>query len=173
MRTQNPSSAILTVITEFCSDFKSVLEGNSNELSSNELSGGARISFVLHEIFNNAVKSFDPFDTVKDVDIRTIMYNSSGSAPSVFVGTTAFEVIVKQQIKRLEEPSVKCTTMIYEELLRILGHLLQKPVCLRTLVILDLTICTYRFSRDTRICEKDSIRSSIISSRGLFRRRQN
>ena len=42
-----------------------------------ELSGGARISFVLHETYTSAIKSFDPFDTVKDVDIRTIMYNSA------------------------------------------------------------------------------------------------
>lgn len=105
-----------------------MLDGSSHELSANELSGGARISFVLHEIFNNGVKSIDPFDNVKDVDIRTIMYNSSGSAPSLFVGTMAFEVIVKQQIRRLEEPSLKCITMIFDELTRILGQLLQKPI---------------------------------------------
>lgn len=91
----NTSSQILSIITEFCSDFRTMLDGSANDLSANELSGGARISFVMHEIFANAIKSFDPFDAVKDVDIRTIMYNSSGSAPALFVGTTAFEVIVK------------------------------------------------------------------------------
>ena len=44
------------------------------------------------------------------------------------MGTTAFEVIVKQQIKRLEDPSLKCINMIYDELVRILAQLLQKPV---------------------------------------------
>jgi len=92
----------------------------------NELSGGARISFVFHELFNNGVKSIDPFDQVKDGDIRTILYNSSGSTPSLFVGTQAFEVIVKQQIKRLEEPGLKCCQLVYDELIRILGQLLQK-----------------------------------------------
>lgn len=70
----------------------------------------------------------DPFDQVKDVDIRTILYNSSGSSPALFVGTAAFEILVKQQIRRLEEPSLKCCTMIYDELIRILNALLQKPV---------------------------------------------
>lgn len=70
---------ILSIITEFCNDYRGVLEGSSNDLSSMELSGGARISFVLHEIFANAIKSFDPLDSVKDVDIRTILYNSSVS----------------------------------------------------------------------------------------------
>lgn len=45
----------------------------------NELSGGARISFVFHELYSNGVKSLDPYDQVKDADIRTILYNSSAS----------------------------------------------------------------------------------------------
>lgn len=117
---------VLSVITEFTNEFRTVIDGNTNDLSLNELSGGARISFVFHELFNTGVKSIDPFDQVKDGDIRTILYNSSGQTPSLFVGTQAFEIIVKQQIKRLEEPSVKCCQLVYDELIRILGQLLQK-----------------------------------------------
>jgi len=40
----------------------------------------------------------------------------------------AFEAIVKQQIKRLEEPALKCCQLIYDELIRILGQLLGKVV---------------------------------------------
>lgn len=119
-------NVVLSVITEFCSEFRTTIDGNTNDLSLNELSGGARISFVFHELFNNGVRSIDPFDQVKDGDIRTILYNSSGSTPSLFVGTAAFEVIVKQQIKRLEEPGLKCCQLVYDELIRILGQLLGK-----------------------------------------------
>lgn len=73
----NSSSVVLSVITEFASEFRSAIDGNTNDLSLNELSGGARISFVFHELFNNGVKGIDPFDQVKDGDIRTILYNSS------------------------------------------------------------------------------------------------
>lgn len=121
-------NVILSVITEFTSEFRSTIDGNTNDLSVNELSGGARISFVYHELFNQGVKSIDPFDQVKDGDIRTMLYNSSGSTPSLFVGTAAFEVIVKQQIKRLEDPSLKCCQLVYDELIRILGQLLTKIV---------------------------------------------
>ena len=51
-----------------------------------------------------------------------------GSSPALFVGTTAFEVIVKQQIKRLEDPSLKCCQLVYDELVRILAQLLAKNV---------------------------------------------
>ncbi|KAL4401812.1 vacuolar protein sorting-associated protein 1 [Malassezia pachydermatis] len=119
-------NVVLSIITDFCNEFRQVIDGNSNDLSVNELAGGARISFVFHELFSNGVKSIDPFDSVKDADIRTILYNSSGSSPALFVTTSAFEVIVKQQIRRLEEPSLKCCALVYDELVRILSQLLAK-----------------------------------------------
>ncbi|MCJ1330802.1 vacuolar protein sorting-associated protein 1 [Thelotrema lepadinum] len=124
----NSGNVILTIITEFCNEYRTVLEGSNQELSNIELSGGARISFVFHELYSNGVKAVDPFDHVKDIDIRTILYNSSGSSPALFVGTTAFELIVKQQIKRLEEPSLRCISLIYDELVRILAQLLTKSM---------------------------------------------
>ncbi|KAF9484891.1 hypothetical protein BDN70DRAFT_871869 [Pholiota conissans] len=127
----NSGNIVLSVITEFTSEFRTTIDGNTNDLSLNELSGGARISFVFHELFNNGVKTIDPFDQVKDGDIRTILYNSSGSTPALFVGTAAFEVIVKQQIKRLEDPSIKCCQLVYDELIRILGQLLAKVQAFR------------------------------------------
>ncbi|KAK0727196.1 Dynamin central region-domain-containing protein [Lasiosphaeria miniovina] len=124
----NSANIVLNIITEFTNEWRTVLDGNNTELSSTELSGGARISFVFHELYANGVKAVDPFDQVKDVDIRTILYNSSGSSPALFVGTTAFELIVKQQIKRLEEPSLKCASLVYDELVRILTQLLGKQL---------------------------------------------
>ncbi|KDQ59640.1 hypothetical protein JAAARDRAFT_126583 [Jaapia argillacea MUCL 33604] len=127
----NSSNIVLSIITEFTSEFRAAIDGNTNDLSLNELSGGARISFVFHELFNQGVRGIDPFDQVKDGDIRTILYNSSGSTPALFVGTTAFEVIVKQQIKRLEDPSIKCCQLVYDELIRILGQILTKVQAFR------------------------------------------
>jgi dynamin 1-like protein len=124
----NPANIVLNIITEFSNEFRTVLEGHSSELSSVELSGGARIAFVYHELYNNGIKAVDPFDQVKDIDIRYFLYNSSGSSPALFVGTMAFEIIVKQQIKRLEEPSLRCVSLIYDELVRILGQLVNKPL---------------------------------------------
>ena len=124
----NSGNIILNIITEFSQEYRTVLEGSSQELSNVELSGGARISFVFHELYSNGVKAVDPFDQVKDIDIRTLLYNSSGPSPALFVGTTAFELIVKQQIKRLEEPSLKCVSLVYDELVRILSQLLTKQM---------------------------------------------
>lgn len=86
---ESPASIALNMITNFSKDYNGILSGEAKELSSQELSGGARISFVFHEIFKNGINSLDPFDQIKDGDIRTIMHNTSGSAPSLFVGTQA------------------------------------------------------------------------------------
>ena len=76
------SNLILNIITEFTNEYRTIIDGTSNEISSDELSGGARISFVFHEIYGAAIRSMDPFDQIKDVDIRTILYNSSVSLQS-------------------------------------------------------------------------------------------
>ena len=63
--------------------------------------------------------------------MRTILYNSLGSSRALFVGTMAFEVIVKKQITRLEEPSLRCCTLVYDELVRIVAQLLAKNTSFR------------------------------------------
>lgn len=80
------ANLVLNIITEFCTEFRTIIDGNSNDLTSFELSGGARISFVFHELYSNGVKSVDPLEQIKDVDIRTILYNSSVSIlPSFYI----------------------------------------------------------------------------------------
>jgi hypothetical protein len=68
---------------------------------------------------------FEPSSTI----VRCVppTFNYQGSSPALFVGTAAFEVLVKQQIRRLEDPSLKCVGMVYDELVRILNKLLQRP----------------------------------------------
>lgn len=124
---ESPTSIALNMITNFTKDYNGILDGEAKELTSQELTGGARISFVFHEIFKNGINALDPFDQIKDGDIRTIMHNTSGSAPSLFVGTQAFEVLVKQQIHRMEEPAARCINLIFDELVRILSQIISQP----------------------------------------------
>ncbi|KAF6060612.1 Dynamin central region family protein [Candida albicans] len=78
---ESPASIALSMITNFSKDYTGILDGESKELSSQELSGGARISFVFHEIFKNGVNAIDPFDQIKDADIRTLCIIPSGRHP--------------------------------------------------------------------------------------------
>ncbi|CAF0911454.1 unnamed protein product [Brachionus calyciflorus] len=43
-----------------------------------------------------------------------------GPRPSLFVPEVSFELLVKRQIRRLEEPSLRCVELVHEELQRII-----------------------------------------------------
>lgn len=45
-----------------------------------------------------------------------------GPRPALFVPEVSFELLVKKQIKRLEEPSMRCVELVHEELQRIIQH---------------------------------------------------
>lgn len=149
---ESPTSIALNMITNFTKDYNGILSGELKELSLQELSGGARISYVFHEIFKNGIQTLDPFDQIKDADIRTIMHNTSGSAPSLFVGTQAFEVLVKQQIHRMEEPSIRCINLVFDELVRILSQIISQPQYARYPGLKEqLSQCFIQFLRDELI----------------------
>ncbi|OBA23980.1 hypothetical protein METBIDRAFT_36766 [Metschnikowia bicuspidata var. bicuspidata NRRL YB-4993] len=165
---ESPTSIALNMITNFSRDYNEILNGEAKELSSHELSGGARISFVFHEIFKNGIQALDPFDQIKDADIRTIMHNTSGSAPSLFVGTQAFEVLVKQQIRRMEDPTLRCVNLIFDELARILSQIISNPQYSRYPALKErLSQCFLQFLRDALIPTNKFVQD-IISSEETY-----
>ena len=52
----NTFNIVLSIITEFTNEFRIVIDGNTNDLSLNELPGGTRTSFVFHELSMLALK---------------------------------------------------------------------------------------------------------------------
>jgi len=122
----SPSSVVLQIVTEFSNEYKSVLDGQGRDVNSQELSGGARISFVFHEVFANGIRVLEPEDQISDSEIRTLLHNSGGYAPSLFVTSKPFEVLVKRQIQRFREPALRCVQLIYDELVRILNQIVAK-----------------------------------------------
>lgn len=165
---ESPTSIALNMITNFSRDYNEILNGEAKELSSHELSGGARISFVFHEIFKNGIQALDPFDQIKDADIRTIMHNTSGSAPLLFVGTQAFEVLVKQQIRRMEDPTLRCVNLIFDELARILSQIISHPQYARYPALKErLSQCFLQFLRDALVPTNKFVQD-IISSEETY-----
>lgn len=47
---------------------------------------------------------------------------NQGPRPALFVPEVSFELLVKRQIKRLEEPSLRCVELVHEEMQRIIQH---------------------------------------------------
>ncbi|KAG9024653.1 Dynamin- GTPase protein [Tulasnella sp. JGI-2019a] len=116
---QHQGSLILRLMTQFARDFVSSIEGTSLEISTKELSGGARIYYIFNDVFGHALESINSTSNLSAQDIRTAIRNSTGPRPSLFVPEVAFDLLVKPQIKLLEAPSLRCVEMVYEELVKI------------------------------------------------------
>ena len=116
---EHRGSLILTQMTRFATSFISSIDGTSSEISTKELSGGARIYYIFNSVFGSSLESIDPTSNLTALDIRTAIRNSTGPRPSLFVPEMAFDLLVKPQIKMLEVPSQRCVELVYEELIKI------------------------------------------------------
>lgn len=115
------SAMLLRIVAQFAANFSNKVDGKgSSELTSEmtELYGGARISFIFTEIFGRRLKSLDPFEGLSDEDIRTAIANANGTRPSLFVPEISFDLLVRKQIARLEQPGLDCLDKVQEEMLR-------------------------------------------------------
>ena len=121
-------------MTQFVRDFVSSIEGTSVDISTKELSGGARICYIFNDVFGNALANLDATANLGDQDIRTAIRNSTGPRPSLFVPEVAFDLLVKPQIKLLESSSSRCVELVYEELVKICHNCTSpaSPICCRT-----------------------------------------
>ncbi|KAK7440386.1 Dynamin-related GTPase protein [Stygiomarasmius scandens] len=110
---------VLRLMTQFARDFVSSIEGTNVDISTKELSGGARVYYIFNDVFGNALMSISATQNLDNQDIRTAIRNSTGPRPSLFVPEIAFDLLVKPQIKLLEAPSLRCVELVYEELVKI------------------------------------------------------
>lgn len=106
-------------MNQFAHDFIASIEGTKVDMSTKELSGGARIYYIFNDVFGHALASIDSTAGLDNQDIRTAIRNSTGPRPSLFVPEAAFDLLVKPQIKLLEAPSLRCVELVYEELVKL------------------------------------------------------
>ena len=116
-------SMLLQIITKFSQEYCNAIEGRISDLSINELFGGARINYIFTEVFAKCLRYITPDDGLTMNDIRTAIQNATGPRASLFVPEVSFELLVRRQISRLEEPSLQCVELVYDELQRIVSSL--------------------------------------------------
>ncbi|XP_021728216.1 dynamin-related protein 3B-like [Chenopodium quinoa] len=109
---------LLNILSKYSEAFSSLVEGKSEEISTSELSGGARIHYIFQCIFVKSLEDVDPCDGLPDEDIRTAIHNARGPRSAVFAAEVPFEVLVRRQIGRLSDPSIQCAQFIYNELVK-------------------------------------------------------
>uniref|UniRef100_A0A1J3C895 Dynamin-related protein 3A n=1 Tax=Noccaea caerulescens TaxID=107243 RepID=A0A1J3C895_NOCCA len=110
---------LLNFLSKYCEAYSSLLEGKSEEMSTSELSGGARIHYIFQSIFVKSLEEVDPCEDLTNDDIRTAIQNATGPRSALFVPDVPFEVLVRRQISRLLDPSLQCARFIFDELIKI------------------------------------------------------
>jgi len=116
------NTTLLQIITKFASSYVATLDGTARNIETSELCGGARICYIFHETFGRTLDSIHPLTGLSNMDILTAIRNSNGPRPALFVPEVSFELLVKRQIRRLEEPSLRCVELVHEEMQRIIQH---------------------------------------------------
>uniref|UniRef100_A0A8C4YY60 Dynamin-1-like protein n=1 Tax=Gadus morhua TaxID=8049 RepID=A0A8C4YY60_GADMO len=119
---EDQSATLLQLITKFAAEYCNTIEGTAKYIETTELCGGARICYIFHETFGRTLESVDPLGGLNTIDILTAIRNATGPRPSLFVPEVSFELLVKKQVKRLEEPSLRCVELVHEEMQRIIQH---------------------------------------------------
>uniref|UniRef100_A0A8C7ZZV0 Dynamin-1-like protein n=1 Tax=Oryzias sinensis TaxID=183150 RepID=A0A8C7ZZV0_9TELE len=119
---EDASATLLQLITKFATEYCNTIEGTAKYIETAELCGGARICYIFHETFGRTLESVDPLGGLTTIDILTAIRNATGPRPSLFVPEISFELLVKKQVKRLEEPSLRCVELVHEEMQRIIQH---------------------------------------------------
>ncbi|KAG8195883.1 hypothetical protein JTE90_001121 [Oedothorax gibbosus] len=113
---------LLQIITKFASSYCSTVEGTARNIETSELCGGARICYIFHETFGRTLNGIHPLGGLTTYDILTAIRNATGTRPALFVPEVSFELLVKRQIRRLEDPSLRCVELVHEEMQRIIQH---------------------------------------------------
>ncbi|XP_011497961.1 PREDICTED: dynamin-1-like protein [Ceratosolen solmsi marchali] len=116
------SQTLLQIITKFASSYCSTIDGTARNIETTELCGGARICYIFHETFGKTLDYIHPLAGLTKIDVLTAIQNATGPRPALFVPEVSFELLVKRQIRRLEEPSLRCVELVHEEMQRIIQH---------------------------------------------------
>lgn len=143
------TKAMLQMIQQLQNEFERAIEGSGNsDINTAELSGGARINRLFHERFPFEIVKMECDEKELRREIAYAIRNIHGIRVGLFTPDMAFDAIVKTQITRLREPSLKCVDLVVQEL----GNVLRK--------------CTEKMQRYPRLREEiERIITSFIRER--------
>lgn len=111
------AKAMMQMIQQLQNDFERAIEGSGNSIINvNELSGGARINRLFHERFPFEIMKRECDEVEMRREIAFAIRNTHGVRVGLFTPDLAFDAIVKTQITRLREPSLKCVDLVIQEL---------------------------------------------------------
>lgn len=109
---------LLNLIKRFSESVDRAINGGISDANL-DLKGGARLDYVFHESFGDFVRSLRASKDLTDEYIRVNVRNMAGMNASLFPSDQVFFALAREQIQKLENPSIKCVNIVHEELVNI------------------------------------------------------
>jgi len=118
----NKGALLLNLINSFVHVYICTIDGRlATKSSTEELYGGARINYIFNDIYSNYIDQIHALGGLTEDEIQIVMTNATGPKASLFIPEESFEQLSKCQIKILEDPSLRCADLVYDELQRIIN----------------------------------------------------
>lgn len=114
----SPKEHVLRTINEITKKFADLLSGTVER--GEELCGGARLSYTLHQSFSAFINGLSALQSVKNEHIRTVLLNASGSSSTLFFSQRAFEMLARQSVSVFKPHVLKLVTVVFTELVRMM-----------------------------------------------------
>ena len=91
-----------------------------------ELNSSVRIKYIFKDLFPRTLIQIERrlLSSTMDDEIRTIIYNVCGLRAGLFVPDAVFEIMIKKEILRLENPALDCVDSVHTELVRMINMIL-------------------------------------------------
>eukprot|EP00090_Calanus_glacialis_P012087 TRINITY_DN20533_c0_g1_i4.p1 TRINITY_DN20533_c0_g1~~TRINITY_DN20533_c0_g1_i4.p1 ORF type:complete len:875 (+),score=289.89 TRINITY_DN20533_c0_g1_i4:218-2626(+) len=112
------TKAMLQMIQHLQQDFERAIEGSgSAAVNTLELSGGAKINRLFHERFPYEIVRMEFDEKELRKEIAFAIRNIHGVRIGLFTPDRAFDMVSKQQIAKLKEPSLKLVDLVTHEMM--------------------------------------------------------
>ncbi|XP_071747313.1 dynamin isoform X17 [Lepeophtheirus salmonis] len=129
-RPDDPSiktKAMLQSIQQLQQDFERAIEGSgSSTVNTLELSGGAKINRLFHERFPYEIVRMEFDEKELRREIAFAIRNIHGIRIGLFTPDKAFDMVCKNLIKKLRDPSVKLVDLVVQEIISTIKDIVNK-----------------------------------------------
>eukprot|EP00796_Vickermania_ingenoplastis_P002287 gene2287-1429_t len=165
----DPGAQLLKIIKDFSDAVNKIIDGGVAE-ATKEIMGGARLSYIFHECFASFVFSVDAARGLTDDYIRINAHNMAGMHATLFPSDNVFIALVKAQIKRLEDPSLRCIEFILQELQSILEQCSKKADRFPKLKAEIIRICREMLMQYKRVAS-EHVKTIVQAEHGFINAR--
>lgn len=130
-------STLTEIIHDFVSKFNALIDGlkrsSGGEQFGMELVGGARIEALFSTVFRNEILNMSVFrGPESDVDrIRVMIKNTKGLGGGLFMDNAALDKLISMQVHRVQDPSMRCARMVFDEMSMLQGLAIDQVVMLQ------------------------------------------